>query len=404
MSPSSRAPKLLAYLLAVPFLGVVYLTVFFGGLVRVFRPALTPMVGAAVITKIYTGEAFKRPRRKHRLPAAVALGLAVVLVGPAVTRVPVAAAQDPQQAVVDLAMHYVGYPYVFGAEGPNKFDCSGLIYWLFKEAGELPRIGGSRMGATAYMRWFVARGRWSRDEADARPGDLVVWKNGHHIGIYVGPNRAVSALNEHLGVRLHDLRIPEGPSQYLLVNWGTNDGGGGDNGGGGGGGGGDNGGGGGDGGGGNPTPAPTDSPTDSSQTGNGASNGSTGFESPPTPEATAEPTAEPTPGPTDAPPTPPPGDPGVAAGQAISQSTVGTLPTTSKSNPQPTNSNGVAIATVNLREQSDVTSRILGWVGSGAYVKIVGTAFSPEGNLYYKVTTASGASGWVYSHWVLRTP
>ena len=82
---------------------------------------------------------------------------------------------------------------------------------------------------------------------------------------------------------------------------------------------------------------------------------------------------------------------------------MGTLPSASRSNPQPSGSNGVAIATVNLRESPDATSRILGWVGSGGYVKIVATAFSPQGNLYYKVTTASGASGWVYSHWVLRT-
>lgn len=398
MSPSRRAPKLLAYLLAVPFLGVVYVAAFFGRIARIFGPALTPIIGAAVISTTYTGEAFKRPRRKHRIPAAVALGLAVVLVGPAVTRVPVAAAQDPQQAVVDLAMSYVGYPYVFGAEGPNKFDCSGLIYWVFKEAGELPRIGGSRMGATSYMRWFVARGRWSKDEADARPGDLVVWKNGHHIGIYMGPNRAVSALNERLGVRMHDLNIPEGPSQFLLINWGTNDGGGGGDNGGGNGGGGNGGGGNG---GGDPTPAPTDAPSDSGQTGNGASNGSTGFDNPATPEPTAAPTRRPTPEPTDAPPAP--GGQGIT-GQAISDSTVGTLPAATKDNPQPADSNGVAIATVNLRELPDATSRILGWVGSNGYVKIVGTAFSPEGNLYYKVTTATGAAGWVYSHWVLRTP
>jgi hypothetical protein len=401
--------------LAVPVLVAVYLATFVGRITRVFRPALTPIIGVAVISHLYTGEAFKRPPKKHPLPAALALGLAVVLVGPAVTNVPVAAAQDPQQAVVDLAYQYVGYPYVFGAEGPNKFDCSGLIYWVFKEAGELPRIGGSRMGAKSYLRWFVARGRWSKNEADARPGDLVVWKDGHHIGIYVGPNRAISALNENLGVRLHDLKIPEGPSQFLLINWGANDGGGGNNGGGDNTGGGNNGGGdntgggdtGGDtgnngGGDNNPTPAPT--PDDSSTTGNGASNGNTGFENPPTPEPTAAPTRRPTPEPTDAPPPPPPGGEGIAAGQAVSDSKVGTLPAASKNNPQPTGSNGVAIATVNLREGPDATSRILGWVGSGGYVTIVGTAFSPEGNLYYKVTTASGASGWVYSHWVLRTP
>src|SRR5690348_5557013 len=162
-----RAPNLFAYVLAVPVLVVAYIATFGGRIAKVFRPALTPLIGASVISSLYTGEAFKRPPKKHPMPAAIALGLAIALVAPAVTNVPVVAAQDPQDAVVALAYDQIGKDYVFGAEGPNKFDCSGLIYWLFKEIGELPRIGGSRMGARSYMRWFVARGRWSKDEADA---------------------------------------------------------------------------------------------------------------------------------------------------------------------------------------------------------------------------------------------
>src|SRR5512141_929609 len=262
MSHNRRAPKRLAYLLAVPVFAFVYVAAFATRLAVALRPTVATVLGISVIGSTYAGEAIRRAPAKP-IRAAAALGLAVVLVVPAIAKVPVAAAADPQQAVVDLALSAVGHDYRFGAEGPNAFDCSGLVYWVFKQAGELPRIGGSRLGATAYMRWFVARGRFSHAEADARPGDLVVWRNGHHIGIYLGPNRVVSALNERLGVRIHDLRIPMGPSQYLLVNWGANDGsgGGGDNGGGdnGGGdnGGGDNGNGNGNGGGGDtPTPTP----------------------------------------------------------------------------------------------------------------------------------------------------
>jgi cell wall-associated NlpC family hydrolase len=405
VSHNRRAPKPLALLVAVPIVALVYLAAFFGRFTRIFRPALMPVLGVSIIGKTFAAQALRNEPKKRPAPAIVAIALAIAVVAPAVTKVPVVAAADPQQAVVDLVKSYVGYPYVFGAEGPNKFDCSGLVYWVFKEAGELPRIGGSRMGATSYMRWFVARGRWSKNESDARPGDLVVWENGHHIGFYVGPNRAISALNPNLGVRFHDLKIPHGPTQFLLINWGRNDGGDGDNGGGdnGGGdnGGGDNGGGDNNNGGNDATPTPDDGPS----TGNGASNGDTGFNPP---AATPRPTDAPTPKPTAKPTNPPPPDNGGGetpdGGHAISQSSVGTLPASSRSNPQPEDSNGVAIATVNLREQPDATSRILGWVGSGGYVKIVATAFSPQGNLYYKVTTASGASGWVYSHWVLRTP
>ena len=66
--------------------------------------------------------------------------------------------------------------------------------------------------------------------------------------------------------------------------------------------------------------------------------------------------------------------------------------------------NGIAIATLNLREQADSQSRILGWIGTGAYVRIVGQAFSPQGYLYFQVQTPNGKTGWVYSRWVLNTP
>jgi len=398
MSHNRRAPKLLAYLLAVPVFALVYVAAFATRLAVALRPAMATLLGISVIGSTYASEAMRRAPAKP-IRAAAALGLAVVLVAPAIAKMPVAAASDPQQAVVDLTMSTIGHDYVFGAEGPNKFDCSGLVYWVFKEAGELPRIGGSRMGARSYVRWFVARGRFSHDEADARPGDLVAWHDGSHIGIYVGPNRVVSALNERLGVRLHDLTIPDRPSQYLLVNWGTNDGGGD----GGGGGGGDN----------NPppepepTPEPTTEPTpaptpdEGDSTGNGASDGSTNFAPPDN--------SNPEPTPTPVPPTPeppvaqPPTDGSVAAGQAITDSAVGTLPA-ARSNQQPAGYNGVAIATVNLRESPDATSRILGWVGSGGFVRIVERAYSPQGNLYYRVQTPSGTTGWVYSRWVLNTP
>ncbi|MEP7159103.1 MAG: SH3 domain-containing protein, partial [Chloroflexota bacterium] len=71
---------------------------------------------------------------------------------------------------------------------------------------------------------------------------------------------------------------------------------------------------------------------------------------------------------------------------------------------RPDGSNGMVIATLNLRETADTTSRIVGWVGSGAFVRIVGQAFSPQGYLYYNVEAANGSSGWVYSRWVLNTP
>ena len=161
MSHNRRAPKSVALLLAVPVVGLVYLAAFFGRLAGIFRPALTPVLGVSIIGKTFAAQALRNEPAKRPAPAMVAVALAIALVAPAVTPVPVVTAADPQDAVIRLTMDTVGAPYVFGTEGPNKFDCSGLVYWVFKEAGELPRIGGSRMGARSYVRWFVARGRWS---------------------------------------------------------------------------------------------------------------------------------------------------------------------------------------------------------------------------------------------------
>jgi hypothetical protein len=317
----------------------------------------------------------------------------VVLVAPAVAPVPVAAAQDPAAAVVAAARGYLGIDFRMGAEGPKYFDCSGLVFRVFADIGELPRIGGMRWGATMYKRWFVARGRFSKDVDDAEPGDLVVWDEGQHIGVYIGGGKAISALRNPWGVSVHGIhRIPMEVTQFLLVNWGSNGGGdnGGDNGGDTGGDtGGDNGGG--------------EGP------GNGDSSGSTGStpggSTPPTdsPPATNPPANNP---PATSPPaTSPPANNPVApeAGRAVVRNQSGVLPADHAAD-RPESTNAMVVATLNLRETADTSSRIVGWVGSSTFVRIIGQAFSPQGYLYYNVETVNGSSGWVYSRWVLKTP
>ena len=53
------------------------------------------------------------------------------------------------QDAVDLAVRLIGRPYVWGAEGPNSFDCSGLTQYVYQQVGlELPRraIQQSKVG------------------------------------------------------------------------------------------------------------------------------------------------------------------------------------------------------------------------------------------------------------------
>ena len=102
--------------------------------------------------------------------------------------------------VIRIAKAQLGDRWKFGATGPTTFDCSGLVIYSYRNAGDLALIGNGRYRSAAELyRYFRARGKTSRTRAT--PGDLVIWGNGRHIGIYIGGGMAVSALNS--GVRVH---------------------------------------------------------------------------------------------------------------------------------------------------------------------------------------------------------
>ena len=96
-------------------------------------------------------------------------------------------------AAVSFAYGELGSPYVWGATGPNAFDCSGLIQAAYRSAGvALPR--------TTYTQINAGR-RVSRSEL--APGDLVFFYSGiSHVGIYVGNGQMIHAPNPTAPVRL----------------------------------------------------------------------------------------------------------------------------------------------------------------------------------------------------------
>jgi hypothetical protein len=102
--------------------------------------------------------------------------------------------------VIRIAKAQLGDRWRFGATGPSSFDCSGLVLYAYRMAGDLAMIGNGRYRSAAEIyRYFRVRGKTSRTRAT--PGDLVIWGSGKHIGIYIGGGMAVSALNS--GVRVH---------------------------------------------------------------------------------------------------------------------------------------------------------------------------------------------------------
>ncbi len=142
-----------------------------------------------------------------RITARVLLAL-VFGAGMLGTALPVAADNStppPTEAdlIVQIAEAQVGSPWVFAATGPNAFDCSGFVTYIYKQAGLLDRIGGQRRTVAGFHKWFRKHGQ--ADHRAPQVGDLIVWGRDVHIGIYVGNNEAVSALINPYGVTLHKL-------------------------------------------------------------------------------------------------------------------------------------------------------------------------------------------------------
>lgn len=97
--------------------------------------------------------------------------------------------------VVEVALAQVGKPYIWASANPNiGFDCSGLTYYAFKQAG-------INLNRTSYTQ--INNGI-SVDSKDLRKGDLVFFNNGggriSHVGIYIGNNQFVHASSPGTGV------------------------------------------------------------------------------------------------------------------------------------------------------------------------------------------------------------
>ena len=93
------------------------------------------------------------------------------------------------QAVLDLAEKQLGKPYVWGAEGPNSFDCSGLTYYVYKNAAgiTLPRTSSAQYGVGVDV-----------SKSNLQAGDLIFSStdgtgNITHVAIYAGNGQMIHA-------------------------------------------------------------------------------------------------------------------------------------------------------------------------------------------------------------------
>lgn len=93
-----------------------------------------------------------------------------------------------QNAIVQAAYAQLGKPYVWGAKGPNAFDCSGLAYYVYQQA--TGHFIGSWTGDQQYSGTQIP-------VSDAQPGDLLFWgaptSVTSHVAIYIGNGQYIQA-------------------------------------------------------------------------------------------------------------------------------------------------------------------------------------------------------------------
>lgn len=101
-------------------------------------------------------------------------------------------------AVYDTALQYQGVPYVFGGADPSGFDCSGFIMFVYAQYGvSLPH--------SAHMQDVIGT---TISEADAQPGDVVMFDDDSHDGFYAGNGMILHAPFPGAQVRVQKIWTP----------------------------------------------------------------------------------------------------------------------------------------------------------------------------------------------------
>lgn len=115
--------------------------------------------------------------------------------------------------VVKTAYSQMGKQYRLGGSSPQKgFDCSGLIWWAYRQHGvKVPRITTDQ-----------AKTGQAVPTTNPRPGDIVVFRTGDsprglHTGIYAGDGSFIHSPRKGERVRMESLNIPYWKSKLIAV-------------------------------------------------------------------------------------------------------------------------------------------------------------------------------------------
>lgn len=110
-----------------------------------------------------------------------------------------AAAEYEGDVIVREALEFEGGKYVYGGYSPETgFDCSGMIYYLYRQHGyRLNRVAADQATNGVHI-----------EREELLPGDIVCFSRGsrvNHVGLYIGDNRFIHAQDSETGVVITDL-------------------------------------------------------------------------------------------------------------------------------------------------------------------------------------------------------
>lgn len=112
-------------------------------------------------------------------------------------------------SIAATASNYVGCSYVWGATGPDSFDCSGLVSYVFSSYGiSVPRTAADQ---------YYGGTQIDVSTAVSTPGALIFYHGLGHVAISLGDGSVVHASNSNTGVIISDAyySTPDGAAIYF---------------------------------------------------------------------------------------------------------------------------------------------------------------------------------------------
>jgi cell wall-associated NlpC family hydrolase len=105
------------------------------------------------------------------------------------------------QQIEKRAKSFLGVPYVWGATGPNKFDCSGFTQWVYRDAGiTIPRVSKNQARVGEFVKYEnLERGDMVFFDTKKKRTGLV-----NHVGIYLGNGNFIHASSKGKGVVIYN--------------------------------------------------------------------------------------------------------------------------------------------------------------------------------------------------------